>query len=60
MGFNASYGGYEVTGSGVYDGYVNQMWLNSSLLDKNLKMKYEDEIGDCNVQVIVTKDLKTD
>ena len=60
MGFNASYGGYEVTGSGVYDGYVNQMWLNSSLLDKNLKMKYEDEIGDCNVQVIVSKDLKTD
>ena len=55
--FNEQYNNYEVTGSGVYDGYVNQLWLNSSLLDKGLKKRYEEEIGDCWVQVIVNKEL---
>ena len=55
--FNAQYNQYEVTGAGVYEGYVNQLWLNASLLDKTLKQKYEEEIGDCWVQVIVSKEL---
>jgi AraC-like DNA-binding protein len=55
--FNEQYKSYEVTGSGVYDGYINQLWVNSSLLDKGLKKKFEEEIGDCWVQVIVSKEL---
>lgn len=55
--FNERYKDYEVTGSGVYEGYVNQLWLNSSLLDKGLKKRFEKEIGDCWVQVIVNKEL---
>jgi len=55
--FNEQYGNYEVAGTNVYEGYVNQMWLNVSLLDKNLKKKYEDEIGECWVQIIVSKKI---
>ena len=55
--FNENYNNYEITGSNVYEGCVNQLWLNSSLLDKGLKKKYEEEIGDCWVQVIVSKGL---
>jgi AraC-like DNA-binding protein len=55
--FNEQYKNYEVTGSGVYEGYVNQLWVNSSLLDKDLKKKFEIEIGDCWVQIIVSKKL---
>ena len=35
----------------------NQLWLNASLLDQKLKRSYEEEIGDCWVQVIVSKTL---
>lgn len=55
--FNEQYKNYEVIGFGVYDGYVNQLWVNSSLLDRELKKKFEKEIGDCWVQVIVSKEL---
>ena len=55
--FNEQSGNYEITGSGVYEGYVNQLWVNSSLLDKGLKKKFEEEIGDCWVHVIVSKEL---
>jgi len=55
--FNEQYNNYEVTGTGMYDGYINQIWLNVSLLDKGLKKRYEEEIGDCWVQVIVSKEL---
>jgi AraC-like DNA-binding protein len=55
--FNEQYKNYEVTGSGVYEGYINQLWVNASLLDKGLKKKFEEEIGDCWVQVIVNKEL---
>ena len=57
MAFNEGHNNYEVAGSGIYEGYVNQLWLNASLLDKGLKKKYEKEIGDCWVQVIVSKEL---
>ena len=55
--FNEQYKNYEVSGTGVYEGYVNQLWINASLLDKALKKKYEVEIGDCWVQVIVSKEI---
>lgn len=55
--FNEQYKNYEVTGTSIYEGYVNQLWINASLLDKELKKKYEVEIGDCWVQVIVNKEV---
>ena len=55
--FNECYHGYEVVGSGVYEGYVNQLWVNASLLDKGLKRKFEQEIGDCWVMIIVSKEF---
>ena len=55
--FNARYNNYEVTGAGVYEGHINQLWLNVSLLDRRLKKHYESEIGDCWVQVIAGKEL---
>ncbi|MDR1688238.1 MAG: hypothetical protein LBS21_06455 [Clostridiales bacterium] len=55
--FNEQYGQYEITGTNIYEGHVNQLWLNSPLLDKNLKRYYEEDIGDCSVQVIVNKEI---
>ena len=55
--FNEQYKNYEVTGTSVYEGHINQLWLNVSLLDKELKKKYENELGDCWVQVIVSKNI---
>ena len=55
--FNEQYNNYEVAGAGVYEGYVNQLWINASLLDKGLKKIFEEEIGDCWVQIIVSKDI---
>ncbi|MCL1787192.1 MAG: hypothetical protein FWG38_04330, partial [Defluviitaleaceae bacterium] len=46
---------YEVTGSGVYDGYVNQLWVDVPLMDKKLRAMFAEDIGDCWVQVIVSK-----
>jgi len=58
--FNAQYKNYEMTGTSVYNydgGSVNQIWLNVPLMDKKLKNKFEQEIGDCWVQVIVNKEF---
>ena len=55
--FNEKHNNYGVTGTSIYEGHINQIWLNASLLDKKLKQKYEKEIGDCWVQVIVSKEL---
>jgi len=55
--FNERYKNYEVTATSVYEGTINQIWLNASLLDKGLKKRFEEEIGDCWVQVIVSKEL---
>ncbi|HOJ48514.1 MAG TPA: GNAT family N-acetyltransferase [Bacillota bacterium] len=55
--FNEQYKNYEATGAGVYDGHIHQLWLDSSLLDKGLKERFEKEIGDCRVQIIVNKEL---
>ncbi|MCL2420695.1 MAG: GNAT family N-acetyltransferase [Defluviitaleaceae bacterium] len=53
--FNEEHNNYEIAGTNVYEGYVNQLWLNASLLDTGLKRRYEVEVGDCWVQVIVCK-----
>ena len=47
----------ELTGTNIYDGYVNQLWLRVSILDKELKSKFENELGDCWCQVIVCKGI---
>jgi AraC-like DNA-binding protein len=57
ISFNAQDKNYEITGTSVYEGHINQIWLDASLLDKGLKRRYEQEIGDCWVQVIVSKAL---
>ena len=57
MEYNAQHNNYELISSQVYEGYVNQLWLDASLLDKELKHRYEIEIGDCWVQVIASKEL---
>lgn len=48
---------YELTGTNVYEGYINQLWVNISILDKNLKKKFEEELGDCWTQIIVSKGI---
>lgn len=55
--FNEHHNNYEITGSGVYEGNINQLWLDASLLDKGLKKYYEEEIENCWVQIIVSKEL---
>ena len=50
-------GSYEITGTGVYDGYVNQLWLDVSILDKEIKKAYEETLGDCWTQIIVSKNV---
>ncbi|MCL2287004.1 MAG: GNAT family N-acetyltransferase [Firmicutes bacterium] len=55
--FNNQYYNYEVTATSVYDGYINQIWINASLLDTGLRTKFEQEIGDCWVQIIVNKEF---
>ena len=58
--FNEQYKNYEITGTSVYEyggSSVNQIWLNVPLMDKVLKKRFENKIGNCWVQVIVNKEL---
>jgi AraC-like DNA-binding protein/GNAT superfamily N-acetyltransferase len=48
---------YEITGANIYDGYINQLWLRVSILDKELKKRYEEDLGGCWCQIIVGKAL---
>ena len=48
---------YEFTGTNIYDGYVNQLWLRVSILDKELKKQFEEVLGDCWTQIIVGKGI---
>jgi GNAT superfamily N-acetyltransferase len=57
LAFNIQHENYEVSHTRVHDGHINQLWLNVPLMDKNLKKRYTDEIGDCWVQIIVNKKL---
>jgi len=47
----------EITGTRIHDGYINQLWLNVSILDKDLKKKFEEDLGDCWTQIIVGKSV---
>ena len=57
LAFNEKYKSYEVDLTRVHEGQINQIWLNVPLMDKELKKMYTEEIGDCWVQVIVSKNL---
>jgi len=57
VAFNEKDKNYEVSHTRIHDGYINQLWLNVPLMDKDLKKKYTEEIGDCWVQVIVNKEF---
>ena len=46
---------WELRNTNIYDGYINQLWLNVSILDKDLKKKFEVDLGDCWTQIIVCK-----
>lgn len=48
---------YEILGTSVYEGYINQIWLRVSILDKDLKKAYEEILGDCWTQIIVSKKI---
>jgi len=48
---------WELRNTNIYDGYINQLWLNVSILDKELKKKFEEELGDCWTQIIVGKSI---
>jgi len=46
---------YEITQTRIHDGYINQIWLKVSILDKDLKKKFEQDLGDCRTQIVVLK-----
>ena len=48
---------WELRNTNIYDGYINQLWLNVSILDKELKKKFEEDLGDCWTQIIVGKGI---
>ena len=48
---------WELKNTNIYDGYINQLWLNVSILDKDLKKQFEEILGDCWTQIIVGKSL---
>ena len=48
---------WELRNTNIYEGYVNQLWLNVSILDKELKKKFEQDLGDCWCQIIVGKSI---
>ena len=48
---------YEITGTNIYEGYINQLWLRISILDKEQKKRFEEELGDCWCQIIVGKSI---
>ena len=57
LAFNKKDKNYEVSLTRVHEGHINQLWLNVPLMDKRLKKKYTEEIGDCWVQIIVNKEF---
>ena len=47
----------ELSHTRIHDGYINQLWLHVSILDKELKKKFEQDLGDCWCQIIVGKGI---
>ena len=42
----------------IHDGYINQIWLNVSIMDKKeLKKQFEEILGDCWTQTVVGKSV---
>lgn len=46
---------YEVIGTNVYDGAVNQVWLRLPGIDRELQRKYEETFPGCNTQMVFGK-----
>lgn len=47
--------GYEEIGANVYEGYVNQLYLNIPSIDRDLQRKYEKTFPDCNTIMVFGK-----
>jgi len=41
----------------IHDGYINQIWLNVPIMDKELKKQFEEVLGGCWTQIIVGKSI---
>lgn len=48
---------YEVIGTNVYDGTVNQVWLRLHVIDRELQQKYEKIFPKCNTQMTFGKSV---
>jgi len=47
----------EISHDRIHDGYINQIWLNVPIMDKDLKKQFEVNLGDCWTQIIVGKSI---
>ena len=47
----------ELSHTRIHDGYINQLWLNVPILDKELKKQFAEVLGDCWLQIIVSKGI---
>jgi len=48
---------YEISHTRIHDGYINQIWLNVPIMDKNLKKQFEEDLGGCWTQIVVGKNV---
>ncbi len=46
---------YEVIGTNVYDGSVNQVWLRLPSINRELQRKYEETFPGCDTQMTFGK-----
>ena len=46
---------YEVIGTNVYDGTVNQVWLRLPVIDREFQRKYEETFPGCDTQMVFGK-----
>ena len=46
---------YEVIGTNVYDGTINQVWLRLPAIDRELQRKYEETFPGCYTQMVFGK-----
>jgi predicted acetyltransferase len=46
---------FEVIGTNVYDGTINQVWLRLPAIDREFQRKYESTLPGCNTQMTLGK-----
>jgi AraC-like DNA-binding protein/GNAT superfamily N-acetyltransferase len=49
--------GYKVINARVYEGHVNQLFLDIPSIDRELQKKYEETFPDCNTIMVYTKKI---